>query len=139
MKFGTPQLGDLDVPVRAVQLVDGEVLVREGDQADDVYVISSGELVATTRSDYGDVTVGRIGAGQVVGEVTVIAGGRRMATLTADGPAEVKVIRRADFEQRLPDRDRPLRDLRRRSARPDPDLCPRFVSQAGVAPDEAHH
>ncbi len=101
MKFGTPQLGDLDVPVRVVQLVDGEVLVREGDQADDVYVISSGELVATTRSDYGDVTVGRIGAGQVVGEVTVIAGGRRMATLTADGPAEVKVIRRADFEQWL--------------------------------------
>jgi predicted acylesterase/phospholipase RssA/CRP-like cAMP-binding protein len=101
VKFGTPQLGDLDVPVRGVRLVDGEVLVREGDEADDVYVISSGELVATTRSAYGDVTVGRIGEGQVVGEVTVIAGGRRTATLTADGPAEAQVIRRADFERWL--------------------------------------
>jgi predicted acylesterase/phospholipase RssA/CRP-like cAMP-binding protein len=101
VKFGTPQLGDLDVPLRGVHLVDGEVLVREGDHADDVYVISSGELVATTRSAYGDVTVGRIGEGQVVGEVTVIAGGRRTATLTAAGPAEVQVIRRADFERWL--------------------------------------
>ena len=75
--------------------------MREGDEADDVYVISAGELVATTRSAYGDVTVGRIGEGQVVGEVTVIAGGRRTATLTAAGPAEVQVIRRADFEQWL--------------------------------------
>ena len=101
MKFGTPQLGDLDVPVRGVRLVDGEVFVREGDEADDVYVISSGELVATTSSAHGDVTVGRIGEGQVVGEVTVIAGGRRTATLTAAGPAEVQVIRRVDFEQWL--------------------------------------
>ena len=103
VKFGTPQLGDLDVPVRGVRLVDGEVLVREGDEADDVYVISSGELVATTSSAHGDVIVGRIGEGQVVGEVTVIAGGRRTATLTAAGPAEVQVIRRADFEQWLDD------------------------------------
>ncbi len=98
MKFETPQLRDLDVTVRGVRLLDGEVLVREGDEADDVYVISAGELVATTRSAYGDVTVGRIGEGQVVGEVTVIAGGRRTATLTAAGPAEVQVIGRADFE-----------------------------------------
>ncbi len=103
MKFGTPQVGDLDVPVRGVRLLDGEVLVREGDEADDVYVISSGELVATTRSAYGDVIVGRIGEGHVVGEVTVIAGGRRTATLTAAGPAEVQVIRRAEFEQWLED------------------------------------
>ena len=89
------------MPVRGVRLVDGEVLVREGDEADDVYVISSGELVATTSSAHGEVTVGRIGEGQVVGEVTVIAGGRRTATLTAAGPAEVQVIRRVDFEQWL--------------------------------------
>ena len=103
MKFGTPQVGDLDVPLRGVRLLDGEVLVREGDEADDVYVISSGELVATTHSAYGDVIVGRIGEGHVVGEVTVIAGGRRTATLTASGPAEVQVIRRAEFEQWLED------------------------------------
>ena len=103
VKFGTPQVGDLDVPLRGVRLLDGEVLVREGDEADDVYVISSGELVATTRSAYGDVIVGRIGEGHVVGEVTVIAGGRRTATLTATGPAEVQVIRRAEFEQWLED------------------------------------
>ncbi|MET0663248.1 MAG: cyclic nucleotide-binding domain-containing protein [Ilumatobacteraceae bacterium] len=101
MKFGTPQVGDLDVPLRGVRLLDGEVLVREGDEADDVYVISSGELVATTHSAYGDVIVGRIGEGHVVGEVTVIAGGRRTATLTASGPAEVQVIRRSEFEQWL--------------------------------------
>ena len=101
MKFETPQLRDLDVTVRGVRLLDGDVLVREGDEADDVYVISAGELVATTSSAYGEVIVGRIGEGQVVGEVTVIAGGRRTATLRAVGPAEVQVIGRADFERWL--------------------------------------
>ena len=84
-------------------LADGEVLVREGDEADHVYFIISGELEATNARAHGDIVVGVIQAGQIIGEVTVIAGGKRTATLRAKGPAEVLVIERADFEKWLND------------------------------------
>jgi lysophospholipid hydrolase len=101
VKFAAPMIESLATAARSVALADRDVLVREGDEADDVYFVTSGGLVAMTASPYGDVTVGRIGAGEVVGEVTVIAGGRRTATLRADGPTDVLVIGRADFEQWL--------------------------------------
>ena len=77
---------------RTVELADGDVLVREGDEADDVYLLVAGSLVATTASEHGDVVVGTIDVGQVVGEVTVIAGGRRTATLRAVGASEARVF-----------------------------------------------
>ena len=86
---------------RPVALADRAVLVHEGDEADDVYFVTSGTLIATTAGPFGEVEVGTIGIGGVVGEVTVIAGGRRTATLRADGPTEVIVIARTDFEKWL--------------------------------------
>jgi predicted acylesterase/phospholipase RssA/CRP-like cAMP-binding protein len=88
---------------RTVVLADGDVLVHEGDEADDVYLLVGGGLVATTSSIHGDVVVGTIAAGEVVGEVTVIAGGRRTATLRAVGPSEARVFSRPDFERWLTD------------------------------------
>ena len=90
-------------------LADGEVLVREGDEADHVYFIISGELEATNSTAQGEIVVGAIEAGQIIGEVTVIAGGRRTATLRAKGPAEVLVIERADFEQMVNGYDAAIR------------------------------
>ncbi|HEY3485329.1 MAG TPA: cyclic nucleotide-binding domain-containing protein, partial [Ilumatobacteraceae bacterium] len=86
---------------RALTLHDGEILVHEGDEAEEVFLLADGDLLATTATPFGSVTVGRLHAGEVIGEVTVIAGGRRTATLVADGPAEVLAIGREDFEQWL--------------------------------------
>jgi predicted acylesterase/phospholipase RssA/CRP-like cAMP-binding protein len=47
--------------------------------------------------------VGAISPGQMVGEVTVIAGGRRTATLRAVGDSDVLVYARPDFERWLVD------------------------------------
>ena len=86
---------------RAISLDDADILVNEGDEAEDVFLLTDGELVATTSTPFGTVNVGRLHAGEVIGEVTVIAGGRRTATLRADGHAEVRAIRRAEFEHWL--------------------------------------
>ena len=86
---------------RSVTLADGEVLVEQGDAADKVYFIESGSVSASKTTLQGDVVVGTVGAGQVIGEVTVVAGGRRTATLTAVGRVEVLEIERADFEDWL--------------------------------------
>ena len=89
---------------RQVTLGHGDLLVAEGDGADDIFLVVSGRLQASVSTEFGDVTVGTIEAGRIVGEITVIAGGRRTATLIALGAAEVLVVGRADFERWLDER-----------------------------------
>ncbi len=86
---------------RPVSLGDGDTLVEQGDAADTVYFIQSGQVSASKRTPQGDVVVGVIEAGRVIGEVTVVAGGFRTATLRALGPVEVLEIDRVDFEDWL--------------------------------------
>ena len=86
---------------RSVSLADGEVLVEQGDAADKVYFIESGRMSASKSTPQGDVVVGTVEAGHVIGEVTVVAGGLRTATLTARGPVELLEIERMEFEDWL--------------------------------------
>jgi predicted acylesterase/phospholipase RssA/CRP-like cAMP-binding protein len=83
---------------RAVNLADGDVLVEQGDAADNVYFIKSGTVAASKATPQGEVVVGTVEAGQVIGEVTVVAGGLRTATLRAVGPVEVLEVDRSSFE-----------------------------------------
>ncbi len=94
---------DLSDAARRFTLQPADVLVRQGDEADDVFLVLSGSLEAVNPSSDGDIVVGMVAAGQVVGEVTVIAGGQRTATLRALEPTEVLAIERFEFEQWLID------------------------------------
>lgn len=94
-------LEDLGVGARVVALDDGQVLVRQGDEAHEVFLLRSGSLVVSLRTDHGDTTIGRISPGDLIGEVTVVVGGRRSATLQAEGAAEVVGIERREFERWL--------------------------------------
>jgi predicted acylesterase/phospholipase RssA/CRP-like cAMP-binding protein len=103
LNFGDAVRRDLGASAARRSLVPGDVLVEQGDEADEVFVVLSGRLEAVNRSEHGELVVGVVGAGHVVGEVTVIAGGRRMATLRALEPTDIAVILRRDFEQWLTD------------------------------------
>lgn len=98
-------LADFGDTATRLNLSVGDELVAEGDESDAVFLVVAGELAAYSTSGEGRAEVGRVRAGSVVGEVTVVAGGRRTATLIAAAPTEVAVIGRADFEGWL--RERP--------------------------------
>lgn len=83
---------------RQSTLAPGEVLVRKGDVADAVFVVVTGGFDAIDDSGGGEVVVGRLGAGQIAGEITVVAGGKRTATLRATETTEVMTIERSEFE-----------------------------------------
>lgn len=67
----------------------GEALIREGDEADALYVVLDGELDVTKRSGRTDIPVARVGPGSLQGEIAALEGGRRLASVTAATPAEV--------------------------------------------------
>lgn len=77
----------------------GTVLAREGDAADAMYIIERGEVAITKASLGGDdVRVAYLGDGSVVGEMALIVGSPRTATVEA--VAETRVYRLAgrDFD-----------------------------------------
>lgn len=84
--------GLVPVPVDA-----GEAVVRQGEAADRFYVIDSGELRVTQVSD-GDVHFLRdLGPGDVFGEIGLLRGVPRTATVTASTPAVLYALDAAAF------------------------------------------
>ncbi len=79
------------VEARAYQ--DGEVIIREGDKGDELFIVLEGS-VRVSRSDQ---ILTRLGAGEHFGEMALIRSVPRSATITAEGPAELIAVRRADF------------------------------------------
>jgi CRP-like cAMP-binding protein len=72
---------------------DGETVTREGEPGDTFYIVTEGRL----RVSKDGVSIRELGPGDFLGEIALVDGGRRTATVTADGPVEALVIRRADF------------------------------------------
>ena len=72
-----------------VDLASGEVLIREGDQADALYVVLDGELEVTKRTGSSEIPLALVGPGSLQGEIAALEGGRRLASVRATGAAEV--------------------------------------------------
>ena len=70
---------------------EGSVILSEGDPGDSMYVISSGEVKVYTRATgkSGSVYLAKLGEGDFFGEVSVLTGKPRTATITASQPTEL--------------------------------------------------
>ena len=66
-----------------------------------MFVVRSGRLTAWSKTPQGNVMIAVLGEGQVIGDVTAVAGGRRTATVKCDGDAVVLGVARPVFEQWL--------------------------------------
>lgn len=72
-----------------VDLEPGSLLLREGDEADALYVVLDGQLEVTKRSGRSEIPLARVGPGALQGELAALEGGRRLASVRAVTPAEV--------------------------------------------------
>jgi tetratricopeptide (TPR) repeat protein len=70
---------------------EGSVILQEGDPGDSMYIITSGEVKVFTRSTgkSGSVYLAKLGEGDFFGEVSVLTGKPRTATITASRPTEL--------------------------------------------------
>ena len=77
-------LNELAAHAEGVQLLGGETLMREGDPSDALFVVVSGRLQAFVASEEdGEVAVGEIGRGEVIGEMGILGDEPRSATVRA--------------------------------------------------------
>jgi CRP-like cAMP-binding protein len=94
--------------VRARDLSANEVLFRAGDVGDALYIVAKGKVdvlsagaaEATTGQAVG-TKLAELGEGQAFGEMALLSGEPRTATIQASEPTELLEISREDFEQLL--------------------------------------
>jgi len=70
---------------------EGSVIISEGDPGSSMYLIVSGEVKVYTRSTTatGNVYLAKLGEGDFFGEVSILTGKPRTATITASQPTEL--------------------------------------------------
>ena len=90
----------------SVDLDAGVVIIEEGSESDEMYVVVSGELVVTKKGTAEkEVTLARLNPGEVVGEIALLDEAPRTATVTTALPTTLIRIPAASFGVLLSDAD----------------------------------
>jgi signal transduction histidine kinase/RimJ/RimL family protein N-acetyltransferase len=92
-----PELARIGAIATEVELPAGATLMAQGDPGDALYVVLEGDLAVTARAGAGEVAVTTVGPGSVQGEIAVLDGGARRATVRSATPARVLRIGREDL------------------------------------------
>jgi hypothetical protein len=84
----------------------GAVIVRQGDPADRFYIIVRGEVeVIRQQPDGTELAVARLGSGAYFGEIGLLHGGKRIATVRAATDVEVMALDRETFSDLMTESD----------------------------------
>lgn len=78
------QLAQIEAISQQMTVDESEFICRQGDVADQIYIVSHGQVEVRVRhTDGSDEPVVFLGRGQVVGEMTLVDAGRRSASVIA--------------------------------------------------------
>ncbi len=94
--FGDLRQRDLEQVAKLTDEVDlpaGYVLMREGENANQAFIIASGEA----RVERGGREIATVGPGEVLGEMALVAEGPRGATATLTKPSHLFVLGHREF------------------------------------------
>ncbi len=95
------ELQALAATARRLPFGQGEAIVREGDPGDSFYLIEGGEVSVSIGAAAGPRVIDHMRSGDCFGEMSLLAGEPRSATVTADGDVVVLEIDRRAFEKIL--------------------------------------
>lgn len=75
----------------------GDALYRQGEESDTVYLVLNGRLAAIISTPQGDVVIAKHDGAIMLGEIGILCGEPRGATLSAETPVTALRIAAADF------------------------------------------
>lgn len=110
--FTVAERAGLATAMRPVEVPQGGVVMRRGDAGDSLYLLAEGVLeVRVPRADGADFAVARLYPGSVFGEMSLLTGQPRSATVLAVTEALVHELRREDIDPVLRARPEVLEGL----------------------------
>ena len=81
----------------------GEILIHEGEDNRDLYILSSGVLEVTVKNELSPVVVGEINTPEILGELSFLNGTPRTATVQAKTEVEVFILSYEKVKQEISD------------------------------------
>ena len=82
---------------------DGDLIYQQGDVGNVMYVVQEGSARVARQDSHGEIVLATLGPGEFFGEMSLLSGGRRSATITAEGHVELEVITRSAFMEHVTD------------------------------------
>jgi predicted acylesterase/phospholipase RssA/CRP-like cAMP-binding protein len=92
---------DLQAELEPLTLSSGQILFREGEEAEELFILISGRLRATHQDTRGERVLSELASGDTVGEMAVVGGATRTATVSAMRDSNVAKLSRAGFDRIL--------------------------------------
>ncbi|HEX6945902.1 MAG TPA: ATP-binding protein [Acidimicrobiia bacterium] len=86
-----------------IRVQPGELIIREGEESRELYVLAEGELVVTTKQNGVPIELARIKAGDVAGELALLDNAPRIADVAAAIPSLVVRVPGEAFNRLLDD------------------------------------
>ena len=80
---------------------DGDVIVRQGDVGDCLYVIQEGQVEILLEEDGKEVRLRMAGKGEIIGEIAVFERVARSATVRAIGKVRALTVDKKNFLRRI--------------------------------------
>lgn len=105
-------LRDLESELETFMLHGGETLFRQGDPGDFLCIVVGGRLRVVVRgADSQENTIAELGSGEIVGEMAVMRGETRTATVDAIRDTQLAKLNKAAFERFLFKHGKPAVEL----------------------------
>ncbi len=87
--------------VRHLKVRAGETVVREGEPGDSLFIVKAGRFRASTGAGAFPLALGTFEEADLFGELVLVDGGLRSATVEALSDGDLLELRRKDFEELL--------------------------------------
>ncbi|MGE0600808.1 MAG: cyclic nucleotide-binding domain-containing protein [Dehalococcoidia bacterium] len=92
-------LDDIAAEFRGASAQAGEVLVKQGDMGDQLFVVDEGELEVTAERGNRTIRLGKLSRGDVFGEFALVKRSPRTATVTALTPVRLWTLSAEAFNE----------------------------------------
>ena len=80
-----------------LHIPEGRVLLREGEAPREFLIVGSGRVQVTRKTDHGTTVLNEVGSGEILGEMALLMGTHRTATVTALSDLTVYVSSVSEF------------------------------------------
>lgn len=80
---------------------DGEIVIRQGDKGDNMFVIQEGRVEVVMEQDGREIRLAVREAGQPIGEMEILEGRPRVATVRALGQARILTVDKKSVVRRI--------------------------------------
>ena len=80
---------------------DGEIIARQGEKADGLYVVQDGTIEIVAEDGATEVVLRSAARNEILGEMAIFGGGVRSATMRSKGRSRVMTLDKRNFMRRM--------------------------------------